>query len=60
MMSTAVLTLLDSKQLYEMSDKELVEVKRELLRMNAKVTTEQNFRLICEGSDTPLADAYGG
>ena len=60
MMSTAVLQLLETKQVWELSDKELVQVKRELLRMNSKLTTEQNFRLIAEGSDTPLAEAYGG
>ena len=60
MMKTAVLELLNSKQVWELSDKQLVEVKRELLRMNSKVTTEQNFRLIAEGSDTPLAEQYGG
>lgn len=58
MISTAVLQLLDSKQVWELSDKELVQVKRELLRLNSKLTTEQNFRLIAEGSDKPLAEQY--
>ena len=60
MMKTSVLELLQTKQVWELSDKQLVEVKLELLRMNSKVTTEQNFRFIAEGGDTPLAEAYGG
>ena len=60
MMKTNVLELLQTKQVWELSDKQLVEVKLELLRMNSKVTTEQNLRFIAEGSDTPLAEAYGG
>ena len=46
--------------LWELSDTQLAVVKMELLRMNNKLTTEQNFRLIAEGSDTPLAEQYGG
>ena len=59
MIRTDILTLLDSKQVWELSDKQLVEVKRELLRLNGKITTEQNFRCICE--DTPMfTESYGG
>jgi len=60
MMKTSVIELLQTKQVWELSDTQLAVVKMELLRMNNKLTTEQNFRLIAEGSDTPLAEAYGG
>ena len=67
MMKTEILQLLDSKQVWELSDKQLVAVKSELLRMNQKLHTEQQFRHMAEEAqrsdyyqDTPMADAFGG
>ena len=61
MMKTEILTLLDSKQLWELSDKDLSSVKVELIRMARKCATEQEFRAIADGVDTPMAtEVYGG
>ena len=61
MMKTEILTLLDSKQLWELSDKDLSSVKVELIRMARKCETEQQFRAIADGVDTPMAtEVYGG
>ena len=59
MMKTETVVLLDTKQVWELSDQQLREMHAELTRMAAKVGTEISFRMICEG-DTPLAEAYGG
>ena len=48
-MKTEILELLQNKQLWEMSDMDLMKVKLELLRMNKKVGTEQSFRDIANG-----------
>ncbi len=59
-MKTDIIQLLETKQLWEMSDMELAKVKLELLRMNTKVHQEQSLRAIAEG-DTPLGlEVYGG
>ena len=67
MMKTEILELLQSKQIWELSDKQLVAVKSELLRMNGKIHNEQQLRFMAEESqrsdyysDTPMAEAYGG
>jgi len=67
MMKTDILELLNNKQVWEMSDMELMKVKMELLRMNGKVHNEQQLRFMAEESersdyfqDTPMADAFGG
>ena len=67
MMKTDVLELLQTKQVWELSDKQLVAVKSELLRMNQKLHNEQQLRFMAEESqrsdyyqDTPMAEAYGG
>ena len=68
MISTEILTLLDTKQVWEMSDLQLMKVKHELLRMCRKLNTEIEFRHMAEEakradyySDTPLAtEVYGG
>ena len=61
MIKTEILTLLDSKQVWELSDKDLSAVKVELIRLARKCNTEQNLRIISEGQDTPLFDeVYGG
>ena len=67
MMKTEIIELLQSKQVWELSDKQLVAVKSELLRMNGKIHNEQELRHMCEESkrsdyysDTPMAEAYGG
>ena len=60
-MKTEILSLLETKQIWEMSDIQLAQVKMELLRMCRKCNTEQNFRIIAEGQDTPMFDEiYGG
>ena len=67
MMKTEIIELLQSKQIWELSDKQLVAVKSELLRMNQKCHNEQSLRHMCEEAersdyyqDTPMADAFGG
>ena len=61
MIKTDILTLLDSKQVWELSDKELSSVKVEMIRLARKCENEQNLRVISEGQDTPLFDeVYGG
>ena len=67
MIKTEILELLDSKQIWELSDKDLSSVKVELIRMVRKCANEQELRNMCEESkrsdyyqDTPLADVYGG
>ena len=67
MMKTEIIELLQSKQIWELSDKQLVAVKSELLRMNGKIHNEQQLRFMAEESqrsdyhsDTPLAELYGG
>ena len=60
MMKTDILELLNNKQVWEMSDMELMKVKMELLRMNGKVHNEQALRHMCDNPDTPLAEMYGG
>ena len=61
MIKTDILTLLDSKQVWELSDKDLSAVKVELIRMARKCESEQNLRIIAEGQDTPLfEEVYGG
>ena len=66
-MKTEIIELLQSKQIWELSDKQLVAVKSELLRMNGKIHNEQQLRFMAEESersdyfqDTPMADAFGG
>ena len=60
MMKTEILQLLDSKQVWELSDKDLSSVKDELLRMASKCEVEQALRNMCDNSDTPLSEMYGG
>ena len=60
MMKTEIIELLQSKQIWELSDKQLVAVKSELLRMNQKCHNEQALRFMIENQDTPLAEMYGG
>lgn len=66
MMKTDLLELLSNKQIWELSDKELVAVKSELLRMNQKLHNEQQLRYMAEEAkrldycDTPMAEMYGG
>ena len=55
-MKTDVITLIESKQVYEMSDKELFTVKRELLRMVYKIGDEQNLRF--EKEESQRGDYY--
>ena len=59
-MKTEILSLLQTKQIWEMSDMELMKVKMELPRMNGKVHNEQALRHMCDNPDTPLAEMYGG
>ena len=60
MIKTEIIELLQNKQVWEMSDKELSAVKSELLRMDSKVYNEQALRHMSENPDTPLAEMYGG
>ena len=61
MMKTEILQLLDSQQVWEMSDKNLEMVKQELLRMCRKCNNEIALRAISEGRDTPIfEEVYGG
>ena len=59
-MKTEIIELLQNKQIWELSDQQLVAVKSELLRMNQKCHNEQALRHMCDNPDTPLAEAYGG
>ena len=60
-MKTEIISLLETKQIWEMSDNQLASVKMELLRMCRKCNTEQNFRIMADSKDTPLFDeVYGG
>ena len=66
-MKTEILSLLETKQIWEMSDIQLAQVKMELLRMCRKCNTEQEFRVMADEAkrsdyyqDTPMADTYGG
>ena len=60
MLKTSTLTLLETKQHWELSDSQLREVHADLGRMMAKLGTEISFRMIADGVDTPIAEAMGG
>jgi len=59
-MKTEIIELLENNQIWELSDRQLVAVKSELLRMNGKIHNEQALRHMCDNPDTPLAEMYGG
>ena len=46
MIPTDVLTLLDSKQIWELSDTDLQKVKMAAIKLARKADTEQKFRAI--------------
>ena len=50
MMTVEVMDLLHQKQVWEMSDRDLMKVKLELLRMVRKVNNEQSLREMCEAN----------
>ena len=64
MIKTEIIELLQSKQVWELNDKNLSEVKVELIRMARKCEHEQALRQMCDNPDmpldTPLAEVYGG
>lgn len=59
-MKTEIIELLENNQVWELTDRQLVAVKTELLRMNSKIHNEQALRHMSDFPDTPLAEMYGG
>ena len=68
MIPTDVLILLDSKQIWELSDNDLARVKMAAIKLVRKADTEQQFRHMADEAkrsdfcgDTPLGEeVYGG
>ncbi len=48
MLPTHVLTLLETKQVWELSDKDIVAVKSAILKLNHKLHNEQQLRFMAE------------
>ena len=64
MIKTEIIQLLETKQIWELSNIDLSSVKVELIRMARKCEHEQALRQMCDTPDrpldTPLAEAFGG
>ena len=60
MMRVDAIVLLNEKQVWELNSSDLQMVKMECIKMARKCDQEQQLRAMADGTDTPLAEAYGG